>query len=102
LAGQRAERKRQMQAEYETTLARLDRGISLHQVLPSLGFAALIGLAGWRAWLALPRLASLLAELGWSSVNQSLLLSCAAGAIFLALGLAAMLPQQLRKLPRAA
>lgn len=98
---QRAERKRQLQAEYEAGLAQFSHLALPRQFLGSLGFAVLAGLIGWRLWLLLPGLANQFAESGLTSVNQALLTYCAAGVIFLAVGLAATLPQQLRRIRSA-
>jgi hypothetical protein len=98
---QRAERRRQLQAEYEAGLAQFGRFVLPRQFVGSLGFAVLTGLIGWRLWLLLPGLANQFAESGLTSVNQALLTYCAAGVIFLGVGLAATLPQQFRKLRSA-
>jgi anti-sigma factor RsiW len=96
---QRAERKRQLQAEYETALARLNRFPPPPRKLPEgLGYAGLIALAGLLAWLLLPRLANLLARPALNGINQSLLLSWVASAIFVAIGLATAFPRCVRRI----
>jgi anti-sigma factor RsiW len=95
---QRAERKRQLQAEYEADLARLNRfPLPPRKLLEGLGSAGLIVLAGWLAWLFLPRLANLLAGPALGGINPSLLFSLVASAIFVAIGLAAAFPRQVKK-----
>ena len=96
---QRAERKRQLQAEYEAGLARLNRfPLPPGKLLEGLGYAGVIALAGGLAWLFLPRLANLLAGSAVSGLNQSLLLSLVASAIFVAIGLAVAFPRRVRRI----
>ena len=99
-AVQCAERKRRLLAEYEAGLARLNR-FSLpppRKLLEGLGYAGLIALVGGLTWLFLPRLENLLAGPAAGGGGQSLLLSLLASAIFVAIGLAAAFPRQVRKL----
>jgi anti-sigma factor RsiW len=99
---QRAERKRQLQAEYEAGLARLGWRMPVFPLfMRNLGYAAVVVLAGCLTWLLPPQLATHLAGLGISGIDQSLLLLLVAGAIFVAIGLAAAFPRRFRK-PRAA
>lgn len=96
---QRAERKRQLQAEYEAGLARLNRfSLPPRKLLEGLGYAGVIALASGLAWLFLPHLANLLAGPRLSSSNQSLLLSLVASAFFVALGLAEAFPRRMRRI----
>lgn len=95
---QREERKRQLRIEYEARLVRLNRFALPRQVMGTLGVAVLAGLAGWQTWLALPRLANLLPETGLFGVDQVLFISCAVGAMFVAVGFAAAQPQRLSRI----
>ncbi len=96
---QLAERKHQLQAEYEMALAQLSQvALSPHKILEGLGNGGLIALAGGLAWLILPQSANLLAGHALDSINQSLLLSLIASAIFVAIGLAAAFPRRVRRI----
>lgn len=96
---QRAERKRQLQSDYEADLARLNRfPLPPRKLLEGLGSAGLIVLAGWLAWLFLPRLANLLAGPALGGINPSLLFSLVAATIFVTIGLAAAFPGQVKKI----
>jgi anti-sigma factor RsiW len=96
---QRAERKRQLQAEYEAGLAKLGRyALPPGRLLEGLRYAVPVALAGWLAWQFMPGLAQLLAECGLSSPSQNLLLASAAAVVFVAIGLAAAFPRRLRQL----
>lgn len=95
---ERAERKRQMQAEYEAGLAQLRRTILRYaSSREGLGYVALAALTSALAWQFTPRFLSLMAAQGLSGANQSLLLAVGAGAIFLAIGLTVALRQTSRQ-----
>lgn len=95
----RAERKRQLQAEYEAVMARLNHfPLPPRKLLAGLGYCGLIALTAWLAWLLIPRLTNLLAGTALGEVNQSLLLSLATSAIFVVIGLAAAFPTQVKRL----
>jgi len=86
---ERAERKRQMQAEFESGIARLRRGsFALGNVLTHLVWPLAATLAGWLTWiLAAPLIAQLSAHDGSHPLPDELrwLIAC---AIFLAVALA--------------
>lgn len=96
---QRAERKRQLQAEYEAGLAKLGRdALPPDRLLEGLRYAVPVALAGWLAWQFMPGLAELLATRGLSSPSQNLLLASVAAVAFVAIGLTAAFPRRLRQL----
>ena len=95
---QRLERKRQLQAEYETGLEELQRSfLRLTGSQEGLGYVALAALMGGLAWQFTPRLIAFLAARGLTGANQTLLLAAAAGALFLAMGLTVALRQTPRQ-----
>ena len=90
---QRAERKRQLQAEFEAGRGRIERGtfawdsLGRHLTWPTLAV-----LAGWLAWhLSLPLTVHFKAQ-SLGGLNPSLLPWLAASAVFLAVSLAEVLP----------
>lgn len=96
---QRAERKRQMQMEFATGLAQLNRHAwSPDGLLAGLGYVLPVALAGWFAWQLLPRLASSLNPSYLSAGGQNVLFALVAAVVFLAIGLAAAFPQRARNL----
>jgi anti-sigma factor RsiW len=98
-ATERAERRRQMQAEYAEGLARLNSfPLPSRRILEVLGYAAVVALAGWLAWRFLPQLTDLLAWPASSHGNQSLLFSLVTSAVFVVITLAAAFPRQVRRL----
>ena len=95
---QRAERKRQLLAEYETGLVKLGRRtLPQGMLLEGLRYAVPVALAGWLAWQLMPGLAQLLAARGLSGSGQNLLLASAAALLFLAIGLTATFPRRFRQ-----
>jgi len=96
---QRAERKRQLQAEYEAGREELRRtSLRLTGLLEGLRYVALAALAGGLVWQFRPELLNLLAAQGLSGAGQTLWLATAAGAVFLAIGLIAAFPRTSRQL----
>jgi anti-sigma factor RsiW len=95
----RAERKRQLQAEFETGMARIGRGaFALGNLLNHLTWPALGAVAGWLAWRFTPELADHLhaQSLGGLAPNQ--LPWLAASAVFLTVGLAEAFLRQWKSL----
>jgi anti-sigma factor RsiW len=96
---QRAERQRQLQAEYEADLAHLRRkSLSPAILLDSLGYALLAALAGWLIWVLTSTWTNLATQPGPDRSAQPLLLSCLISAVFLLLGLTIASPRHLKKL----
>jgi len=96
---QRAERKRQLQAEYEAGLEQIrDAPLRLTGVLDGFQYVALAALAGGLGWQFLPGLITFLTAQGLGGLNRDLLLAAAAGAVFLTIGLAATFPRTFRQL----
>lgn len=96
---ERAERKRQLQAEYEAGLTQFRRAsLRLSDLLDGLPYLALAALAGWLIWQFLPGLMNLLAAQGLTGFSQNLVLATVAGVMFLAVGLAAAFPRSFRQL----
>jgi anti-sigma factor RsiW len=94
----RAERKRQLEAEFEAGLARFrHQSFGWAALIYGLGNALLAALAGCAVlgmvflWPNLPR------QLGLGRFGQSLLLSCLPAVVFLLVGLAAAFPQRLKR-----
>jgi anti-sigma factor RsiW len=91
---QRAERKRQLQAEFEAGLARIGRGsFALESLLRNLTWPALAMVAGWLAWRLTLALTAHLDVQGLGALAPSLLPWLAVSAVFLALGLAQAFPR---------
>jgi len=85
---QRAERKRQIQAEYAADLKLLrKRAFWLFKVLDLIGYATLAALAGRLIWQTAPGLTDLMTQYGLSSYSASLLLSSVLSVSLLLVGL---------------
>lgn len=96
---QRAERKGQLQAEYDAGLEQLRRtSLRLTGLLEGPRYVVLAALAGGFVWQFRPGLTNLLAAQGLSSSGQTLLLATAAGVVFLAIGLTTAFPRPFRQL----
>jgi anti-sigma factor RsiW len=94
-----AERKRQLQAEYEAGLAQIERWpLRLASLLGYLRLATLIVLAIGLARQFMPQLANRFVGPALDELGGNPLLAAATGLIFLALCVAAAFPRQLRKL----
>lgn len=94
-----AERKRQLQAEYEAGLAKLGwRLPNFTRLLNNLSYAFLVIAAACVVWQFTPALAGLLNRQGIVGFEQSLLLSLLTSAVFVAIGLTAAFPRQFRRL----
>jgi len=98
--GEIAERKRQLQAEYEAGLARLSLfHLPPRRLLQRLGYVILLATVGWFGWQFLPQLVNLLARLSPPVLNQNLAIALAVSVIFVVMGLAAAaFPRQLRRI----
>jgi hypothetical protein len=95
----RAERQRQIQAEFEAGWAQLRRswlGPSLW--LEVLGWGALALLAGVAIWEFAPAWRALAAEHGIGRSAQDLALACMAAAVPLLFGLAVAFPRRARQI----
>jgi len=93
-ADQRAERKRQMQAEFDAGMARLVRGsFAWHSLLDHLTLPVLAAVAGCVAWRFTPQMRALLKVPSLGDLGQNLLSWLMVGAIFLAIGLAGAFPR---------
>jgi anti-sigma factor RsiW len=92
---QLAERKRQLQAEFEAGQARITRGsFALDSLLKHLALPALAILAGWLTWhFTLPLTVRLNAQ-SLGGLDPHLLPWLAASAVFLVIGLAEAFPRQ--------
>jgi anti-sigma factor RsiW len=91
---QRAERKRQLQAEFDAGMAQLVRGsFAWHSFLRHLTLPLLAAVAGCLAWWLTPQLAALLKGSGPGGLGQNLLAWLVASAVFLAIGLAGAFPR---------
>jgi anti-sigma factor RsiW len=96
---QRAERKRQLQAEFEAGMARIRRGsFALRSLLNHLTRPALVIVAAWLAWLFTLQLTAHLNAQSLGGLDPNLLPWLAAGAVFLAFGLAEAFPRQWKTL----
>ena len=100
---QRAERKRQLQAEFEAGLAHLARqALTVSGLLDMLGYALLGGLAGLFVWQFVSPAPNPLGGAVAVGLREGLLLPTFAGAVFLCVGLAAAFRRQFRALWLAA
>jgi anti-sigma factor RsiW len=96
-----AERKRQLQSEYDADLAKL-RLFSLRRrgLLHAIPYTAALVITAWLAWLYLPELADLAARFASPGLNQDLLMALTAGAVFAAIGLVTAFPRQVMRMMR--
>ena len=91
---QRAERKRQLQAEFEAGLARISRGAFRLGSLPDhLAWPALAALAGWLAWRLTALWTAHLQAQSLGGIAPGTIPWLAAGAVLLAFGLAQAFPR---------
>jgi hypothetical protein len=92
---QRAERERQLQAEFEAGQARIERGLfALDSLLKHLAWPALAILAGWLTWhFTVPLTVHLNAQ-SLGGLDPNLLPWLAASTVFLAAGLAEAFPRE--------
>ncbi len=91
---QRAERKRQLQAEFEAGLGRIGRGsFTFGSLLNHLTWPALAILAGWLVLLFTPQWTARLNAQSLGGLDPSLLPWLAASAVFLVVSLAAAFPR---------
>lgn len=92
-AAQRAERKRQIQAEFEVGMLRLARAeFALHRLLNRLSRPLLVALTGCFIWWLTLKLVLILGNLGLGDRGQNLLSCLLISAVFLAIGLAEAFP----------
>jgi anti-sigma factor RsiW len=92
---ERAERKRQLQAEFDAGMVRLARAeFALHRLLNHLVRPLLLALAGCLVWRLTPPLMVLLGVSGLSDRGRNLLSWMLMSAVFLAVGLAEAYPQR--------
>jgi anti-sigma factor RsiW len=86
---QRAERKRQLQDEFETGIARIRRGsFAMGSVLKHLFWPALASVTGWLVWCLASQMTTHLNAQSLGGLTPDLLPWLAASAAFLAIGLA--------------
>ena len=94
---QRAERKRQLQAEFEAGMARIVRGsFALGRLLNYLAWPALAAVAGWLAWLLTTQWTAHLPAQSLSGLAPGTIPWLVASAVFLAVGLAQAFPRPWR------
>ncbi len=94
---QRAERKRQLQAEFEAGMARIGRGsFALDSLLKHLTWPALAALAVWLVWCFTRQLTVHLHAQSLGGLAPSLVPWLVASAVFLAVGLAQAFPRAWR------
>ncbi len=94
-----AERKRQLQAEYELGLARLSPFAFLsRRLLQSLSYVALLTIVGLLVWQCLPQLADAVAKTGLDLPGQEFLPLIMMSVLFVVMGLIAAFPQKLERL----
>lgn len=101
---ERLERKRQLQVEYETGLARLNLfHVPSRRLLPTFRLATVIASVVGLVWQFLPQFVNLLGRLFQTGLNQNLAIAFTVSAIFVALGFAAAgFPRHLRRILAAA
>ena len=100
---ERAERKRQLQADFEAGLLQLRRHAAPLANLPGvLGWACLIALAGWLTVLCLPAAARVLPGAAAGGLGEQYLFAAVGGVVFLAVGLIAAFPRKFQNLWAAA
>ena len=91
---ERAERKRQLQAEFEAGMVRIGRGsFALGSLLNHLTWPALGAVAGWLAWRFTPQLTAHLDIHSLGGLTPNLLPWLAASAVLLTIGLAEAFPR---------
>jgi anti-sigma factor RsiW len=96
---QRAERKRQLQAEFEADMARLGRGaFALGSLLGHLTMPALAAAAGWLVWLLTWEFTAHLGAHSLGGFPPNALPWLAASAVFLAIGMIEAFPRRWRML----
>ena len=102
-ATERAERKRQLQAEFDAGLAQLNRrSLTVSGILDTIGYVLLGGLAGLLVWqLAIP-VRNAMSEAVGAGLLENLLLSILAAAVFVCVGIAVTFWRQSTTLWRAA
>jgi len=94
---QRAERKRQLQAEFEAGMARIGRGsFALGRLLNYLAWPALAVMTGWLAWLLTAQWTAHLQAQSLGGLPPVVIPCLAASAVFLAVGLAQAFPRPWR------
>jgi anti-sigma factor RsiW len=92
---QRAERKRQLQDEFEAGVTRIRRGsFAMGSVLKHLLWPALAIVAGWLVWGFTSQMTAHLNARSLGGLTPDLLPWLAASAAFLAIGLAGLFPRQ--------
>ena len=93
----RAERKRQLEAEFESGLARIRRGaFAMGGLLHHLTWPALAMVAGWLAWLVAGHMTVRLSAQNLGGVDPILLPWLAACLVFLIVGLAEVFRERSR------
>jgi anti-sigma factor RsiW len=95
-----AERKRQLQAEYEAGLARLRIfSVSRRGAFGWLTYFSMVTLAGLSVWRLLPSASELFAPLAQFRLNPNLVLALVVSSVFVGFGLAAAaMPARFRRL----
>jgi anti-sigma factor RsiW len=95
-----AERKRQLQAEYEAGLARLRIfSVSRRGAFGWLTYFSMVTLAGFSVWRLLPSASELFAPVAQFRLNPNLVLALVVSAVFVGFGLAAAaMPARFRRL----
>jgi Putative zinc-finger len=92
---QRAERKHELQAEFEAGMVRIGRGsFALGSLLNHFTWPALAAVAGWLTWRFTPLLTAHLNAQSLGGLAPNLLPWLAASAVFLAVGLAEAFARQ--------
>jgi anti-sigma factor RsiW len=93
-AAQQAQRKRQLLADFEAGMARIDRGsLALDSLLRALTSPALATAAGWLAWRLAPQFSGYLDFDRSGALGSGLLPCLAAITVFVAAGLAEAFPR---------
>jgi anti-sigma factor RsiW len=96
---QQAERKRQLQAEFEAGMARIRRGaFALGSLLNHLTWPVLVVVAACLAWSFTPELTAHLNAQSLGGLDPNLLPWLAVSAVFMAVGLAEAFPRQWKTL----
>ena len=93
----RAARKRQLQEDYETHLAEMSLLPDLpRKLVELLGFAAMLAMAGWIAWLVIPQAAIASSTASLSAATRQLLNLAVSGIVPVGLGLLFTFPRRHR------